>query len=119
VRAVRRESSRAIRYWWGVSMDTVRCWRKALGVPRVNDGSRQLWKANARTPAAEAARRLAWGKARDPVRCAKIAAAKRGKPRPRHVIEAMRRGRLGLRHSEESKAKMRAGHRARRARAEG
>jgi hypothetical protein len=49
-----------------------------------------------------------------PERAAKIAAAKRGKPRPRHVIEAMRRGRLGKPHSAETRRKMSEAHRRRR-----
>jgi hypothetical protein len=47
---------------------------------------------------------------RERLRRERIAAAKRGKPRPAHVIEAMRRGRTGRPHSEEAKAKMRAAH---------
>lgn len=50
---------------------------------------------------------------KEAARRAKIAAAKRGKPRPRHVIEAMRRGRLGKPHSPEAKAKMSAFQKAR------
>src|SRR5579862_5449618 len=45
-------------------------------------------------------------KARDPVRRAKIAAARRGKPRPRHVIEAMIAGRLAKPVSLETRRKM-------------
>jgi hypothetical protein len=40
--AVRRESSLAIEYWWGVGSDTVGRRRKALGVDRVTDGASAL-----------------------------------------------------------------------------
>jgi len=48
-----------------------------------------------------------------PERREKIAASRRGKPRPRHVIEAMRAGRLGTKHTEEARRKMREAHRRR------
>src|SRR5262249_26605268 len=57
--------------------------------------------AKSRDPEADAARRE------------KIAAAKRGKPRPRHVIEAMRKANLGRKHTGEARAKMSEAHRAR------
>jgi hypothetical protein len=41
-RAVRCESSLAVQVWWGVNSETVWRWRKALGVPRVNEGSARL-----------------------------------------------------------------------------
>src|SRR5262249_25100013 len=45
-RAVRRESSLAIRHWFGVSPRTVWCWRKALGVGQWGtEGSRRLHEA--------------------------------------------------------------------------
>src|SRR5262245_63743639 len=50
---------------------------------------------------------------RDAPRREKIAQAKRGKPRPRHVIEAMRKGRTGKPHDEEARRKMREARRAR------
>ena len=56
-----------------------------------------------------------WAKARDPVRRAKIAASKFGKPRPRHVIEAMPQANLGSKASASTRAKMRAAAKRRRA----
>ena len=41
-RAVRCESALAIKYWWGASQTSVWAWRKALGVPRLNEGSARL-----------------------------------------------------------------------------
>ena len=44
-RAIRLESSLAIQYWWGVDVTVVWRWRKALGVPRFNEGSARLQTA--------------------------------------------------------------------------
>jgi hypothetical protein len=44
-RAVRCESMLAIRYWWGVSRTAVYNCRKALGVEKLNEGSRRLRNA--------------------------------------------------------------------------
>jgi hypothetical protein len=41
-RAVRCESVKAICHWWGVNYSVVWKWRKALGVPRFNEGSGRL-----------------------------------------------------------------------------
>ncbi len=113
VRAVRRESEVAIIYWWGVTPQTVRVWRKALGVGATTEGTSRLRRENFSQPWAEEAKRKAWAKAGDPERRAKIAATKRGKPRPPHVIEAMRRGRTGKPHSAEARRKMCAAQRRR------
>src|SRR5262245_36378099 len=39
-RAVRREGSAAVQHWWGVCPCVVQKWRRALGVPRMNEGDR-------------------------------------------------------------------------------
>ena len=41
-RAIRLESSLAIQHWFGVDYSVVTRWRKALGVPRFNEGSARL-----------------------------------------------------------------------------
>ncbi len=42
-RAIKHESAAAVMHWWGVSRNTVRRWRGALGVGRLdNEGSRRL-----------------------------------------------------------------------------
>jgi hypothetical protein len=73
-RAVRQEPASAVAHWWGVSINTVGRWRHALGVGRSNPGTVKL-------------RRAGYD---DPVRNRKIAAAKRGKPRPPKVREKIR-----------------------------
>jgi hypothetical protein len=106
VKAVRREAACAIMHWWGVGASTVNKWRRALGVPAVNAGCRELKRANADKPEIRAALRKAWSKARDPMRREKIAAARRGKPRPKHVIAAMQKGRRAKPLSEAARRKM-------------
>ncbi|MBC7855452.1 MAG: hypothetical protein IAF94_18645 [Pirellulaceae bacterium] len=72
--AVRKESRVAVAHWWGVSQSTVKPWRLALGVPTFTPGALKL-----RAPLYA-----------NPKRGAKIAAAKRGKPRPPEVREKIR-----------------------------
>lgn len=103
-RAVQRESNLAVAYWFGVTGQTVTKWRRALGVDELNDGSHKLKVEFGKEPWFKRARRKAWSKARDPDRRAKIAAAKRGKSRPAHVIEAVRQAHLWTRHSGETRA---------------
>jgi hypothetical protein len=63
-RAIRTESVRAIVHHWGISRDTVKRWRKALGVPRYNPGTISLWRelaaAKLHSPAVKRAARRAW-----------------------------------------------------------
>jgi hypothetical protein len=110
--AVRRESNLAVAHWFGVTPKIVSKWRKALGVGPATAGTARLKTEYAKEPWFAAARAKAaapWTeerRARQAERC-------RGKPRPRHVIEAMRKGRLGRPHTLEARAKMSAAHRTR------
>jgi hypothetical protein len=113
-RAVRMESNQAVCYWFGITPQTVSKWRKALGVGLTNAGTHRLRSDHQQAPWATRARAKAVAKARDPERRRKIAEAKVGVPRPRHVIEAMRKGRTGKPQSEPARAKMRAAHARRR-----
>src|SRR5262245_47938132 len=116
-RAVRRESELAVARWWGVTPQTVWKWRKALGVGAATEGTSRLRRDHFAEPWAEAARAKAHAQSRDAEadagRRAKIAAAKRGKPRPRHIIEAMAAGRRGKPHTAGARRKMSAAHRRR------
>ena len=111
--AIRRESAQAVAHWWGVDAQTVWAWRKALGVGATTEGTSKLRGAYAAEPWAAEARAKAQAKAADAGRRAKIAAARRGKPRPRHVIEAMAEARRGTHHSEETRRRMSAAHKER------
>jgi hypothetical protein len=112
-KAIRRESNLAICHWWGITPQTVTKWRKALGIGPITEGTSRLFREYTKEPWAVEARAKAHAKARDPERCRKIAEGHRGKPRPRHVIEAMRQARIGMRHTEESRRKISEAHRLR------
>jgi hypothetical protein len=87
--AIRRESNQAVSYWWGLTPQTVTKYRKALGVGPTTEGTSNLRREHFAEPWADVMRAKGHAKARDPQRRAKIAAAKKGKPRPPHVIEAI------------------------------
>jgi hypothetical protein len=105
VRAVCRESEVAVAYWWGVTPQTVWVCRNALGVGATTEGTSRLRSKYFSQPWAQDAREKGWAKARDPERREKIA-ARRGMPRPRHVIGAMNKAWRGKTHTEESRRKM-------------
>jgi hypothetical protein len=106
VKAIRRESNIAVCYWWGITPQTVTAWRKALDVPMMNEGTSRLqlkYTPERLTPDAlpKARKALRFPDVRE-----KMAAVKRGIPRPRHVIEAMRKANLGRRLSAERRRKI-------------
>src|SRR5262249_34295628 len=111
-KAFRRESNQAVARWWGVTPQTVSKWRKALGVGFATEGTSQLHRETIEEPG-DAMRALSALKARDPERRRKIAVARRGKPRPPHVGQAVAEAHRGTHHSAESRRKMRATHRRR------
>jgi hypothetical protein len=117
VRAVQRESNTAVAYWWGVSGQTVTKWRKSLRVPVTTMGTSRLRAAHAREEPSVRGRQTAHEMSRDPRRDAKrrskIAAARRGKPRPIHVIEALRKSHLGKPIPQMVRRKMSDAHRRR------
>lgn len=105
-KAIRRESSTAVQHWWGVGPSTANKWRRALGVGPVTPGTSALKRENFSQPWAELARQKALSKAQDPERRRKISEARRGKPRPPKVVEAIRRARQGRKHTAEARRKM-------------
>jgi hypothetical protein len=113
VRAVKHEAACDIMEAWGVGHVTIALWRKALGVGRSTAGSRQRAKAFHATPAGKRARKPMLAKASDPIRREKIADARRGKKRPRWIIEKMAKARRGTKHSAATRAKMSAAHKTR------
>lgn len=90
VRAIRTESSMAVSYWWGVSKDKVRMWRRELGVDRTTPGTRQLLQDRYDPTPEQLARWRAGGNA--PETHAKAAASRRGKPAAEATRAALRRG---------------------------
>jgi len=116
-KAIRRESSLAIQHWFGVGPFTVWKWRRALGVDRNTEGTRRLFSENSQTnPAVIEGLAKAHSKAKDPERRAKIAAAQRGKPRPKSAMQGAWKANRGRKHTAEARAKMSAAQRRRGAR---
>lgn len=113
VKAVLRESNLAVAHHWGVTSQTVTLWRRALDVPVHNEGTKRLWRDLAPDRLSREARALAAERTGSPEARAKKAAAKRGKPRPPHVVEAMVRAHRGKPVPEEVRRKMSASHRRR------
>jgi hypothetical protein len=112
-KAVRRESEKAICHWWKICPTCVWKWRKALGVGFANEGTHRLLHDHALEPQVVAALAKAQSKSGDPERCRKITEARRGKPRPQHVMEAARQARRGSHHTKEAKRRMSETHRRR------
>ncbi len=114
-RAVREEMFQAVQHHWGVATWTVDRWRKALAVPTSNKAThltRVAYGKKHRDRAMEVLR----PSLSSPERAAKSAAAKRGKPRPNLVVEAMRKANLGKKHSAEARKNMSVAQRRRGAR---
>ena len=108
-KAIRQESATAICHWWGVTPQTVSRWRGVIGIGPHTAGSRRQRSsiATANYPKVRAALH---SKAHEPKRAAKIAAAKRGKPRPAEVVEAMRQANIGRKHSAATRKAMSEAH---------
>jgi len=80
-RAVRREASQAVAYWWGVTAQTVWKWRKVLGVVEQTEGDRAVRAEHGKRNWTKVGPKFL-AKAQDPERRAKISAAKLGNPCP-------------------------------------
>jgi hypothetical protein len=112
-KAVRRESNQAVAHWWGIDVQTVTKWRKALGVGIATEGTSRLHREYDKELWAVLARATAHAKARDPKRRAKIAEARRGKPRTPQAVAPMHEAWRGSHHSEETRRRMSEAHRKR------
>jgi hypothetical protein len=106
VRAIRRESVYALCHWFGVNFQTVTKWRKALGVPQLNFGTRKLWEANAAAGYFWQGVKASKANSSDPLRRARHAAARRGKRQSAQSIEKTRRANFGRKHSAETRRKL-------------
>jgi hypothetical protein len=113
-KAIRTESVQAIAHWWGVGRCSVWLWKKALGVPASTPGTKRLRVEHNKEPWAIEARAKAHAQSRDPIqdqeRRQKISEAKRGKPRPPHVIAAIIKAHKGTKASEETRQRMKEAH---------
>ena len=104
-KALRVESASVVLYWWGVARSTVTLWRRALGVEPLTPGTRKLHSTNGKRLWPTKAKRMMATNG-EPERRAKNAAAHRGKPRPPHVIEAVRRASTGRKASAETRRRL-------------
>jgi hypothetical protein len=77
-----------VAHWWGISPQTVSLWRKALDVAPVTAGTSRLLRDNLAETWQNGGREKAIARARDPEVRVRMAASRKGKPPPRHVIEA-------------------------------
>ena len=93
-RAVRREANQAVCFWWGVTAQTVSKWRKALGVAEQTEGDRAVRAEHSRRNWAKVGPKF-HAKAQDPERRKKIASARTGKPRPKSVVDALKKANTG------------------------
>jgi hypothetical protein len=112
-KAVQRETRVAVCYWWGCSGAAAQAVRRALDVPKMNEGASIRRQEVVQLPSVKAGRRKAWAKARDPERRRKIAEARRGKPRSPEVVATMRSRMLGTHPADSTRAKMSEAHRKR------
>jgi NUMOD3 motif len=112
--AVKLESASAVGNWFGVGSDTVWKWRVAMGIGATTEGTSQLRRELGKTlPEVLAGLVKGQKKAREPEAIAKMAAARRGKPRPRSAMQAAWKANRGRKHTEEARKKMSQAHRSR------
>jgi hypothetical protein len=91
VQAVRCESNQAVAYWWGVGDKTVSKWRKALAVPRFNEGTLRLSEEYFAEHVPEDVRIQATLKASTHEANRKKALANTGRPVSAKTLEVLRR----------------------------
>jgi hypothetical protein len=98
-RAIRREAAQAVAHWFGVTGQTVSAWRKALGVDANNTGTSKLRKAWGPEVLTDEVRETGKRMLRSPAYRAKVSAAKKGKAKPRALMDWLHAGNVG-RHAE-------------------
>jgi hypothetical protein len=102
--AVKQEVTQAVAHWWGVSGQTVTKWRKALNVGKTA-GDAILREESSRENFPTISDRFLSTSA-DPIRREKIAGSRRGKKRPKHVMEVLRASNFGRKASDETRKKL-------------
>lgn len=80
VRAIRTESEQAVAHHWGVNIVTVWHWRKALGVPRITEGTERLYQDYKPEKLTDDVTAIGREHAREPEALERMAGAKRGVP---------------------------------------
>jgi len=89
VKAVRRESEVAVAHHFGVSVATVKMWRRALGVPRITEGTRRRWQAIANSRIDNRIERARFN-SKQPAALAKASASLKGRIQHPNTIAAVR-----------------------------
>ena len=101
--AVRKEANITVCHWWGITPQTVSKWRKSLEIGRITEGTSALLRDHF-TPQRQYFMRVKRApKYRDPGRNEKIRSSRLGKPRPKHVVDALRESHLGTNWSEQTR----------------
>lgn len=111
-RAVRRESSVAVCYWWGVTPQTVTVWRRVLGVPRLNEGSGLLHKLHAAENLTPEVTARAVRASHTPEAIARRTEKRRGQPMHPNARKGLEANRV-KKHTEATRRKMSETHRQR------
>jgi hypothetical protein len=89
VRAIRTESVIAIAHHWGVNVVTVWFWRKALGVPRITEGTERLYEEYKPEKLPDDVTALGREHAREPEVLERMAETKRGVPAHPNTVAAL------------------------------
>ena len=85
---IRRKSNQAVAHWWAVDVQTMSKWRHILSVWRATEGTHRLHSEYVTDESGIIkGRRKAVAKPHNPQRREKIAAARRDKPHPPHVVQ--------------------------------
>jgi hypothetical protein len=112
-RVVVAESNQAVAHWFGIPPGTVSTFRKALGVGKMNAGTTRLRKAYGKEDWFKEAQKKAQKTPWTEKRRRKQSKLFKGKARPKHVIEALRKGRTGKPQSPATRDKITRSHLAR------
>lgn len=102
--AVRTESNQAVAYWWGVRIEVVSRWRRALGIRYTNSGTYKLREGYTHAKWFKHCRRKGVARAQDPEVKKQRADSYRGRNLPRSHVNAIRRAKSNI--SAETRAKI-------------
>lgn len=106
LRAIQREAGPVVRHWFGVTQYTYQKWKRELGIVGETEGTKVLRRLYMDGSQGVKARRAGRKTLSSPERAAKIAAAMRGKRRPKWVIAKVAAAMRGKRRSAETRLKM-------------
>jgi len=105
VKAVKVESEIAVAHWWGVSVNTVWKWRKALGVGQITTGTNRLYKEYKPEKLTDEITEKGREKARSPESRQKIGDSKRGKPAHPNTLKNLKMG-INRKYTDEERKRL-------------